>query len=114
MAKWFGIVGFMETVESLVYPGTCTESTTEKSYYGDILRFNKRWATPSDKENDNLDIYNQISILADPFAINHFHQIRYVEWMGSKFKATSVEVQYPRLIITIGGVYNADPDEQEN
>lgn len=110
MAKWFGVVGFMETVEDPDYPGTYKESIIEESYYGDILRFNKRWATSSDKENDDLDINNQISILADPFAMNHFHQIRYAEWMGTKFKATSVEVEYPRLIITIGGVYNADPD----
>lgn len=112
MAKWFGKVGFMESVESLEYPGTFTEEITEKFYYGDILRFNKKWVTASDKENDDLNINNQISIVADPFATNHFHQIRYVEWMGTKFKATSVEVEYPRLIITIGGVYNADPDGQ--
>lgn len=110
MAKWYGNVGFMTTVESLEFSGTFTESITEKPYYGDIIRFNKRWASVSDKENDDLNINNQISILADPFATNHFHQIRYVEWMGTKFKATSVEVEYPRLIISLGGVYNADPD----
>lgn len=110
MAKWFGIVGFIETVEDPNYPGTYIESKTEKSYYGDIIRFNKRWAVANDKENDNLDINNQLSIVADPFATNHFHQIRYVEWMGTLFKATSVEVAYPRLIINIGGVYNADPE----
>lgn len=110
MAKWFGIVGFIETVEDPNYPGTYIESKTEKSYYGDIIRFNKRWTVANDKENDNLDINNQLSIVADPFATNHFHQIRYVEWMGTLFKATSVEVAYPRLIINIGGVYNADPE----
>lgn len=110
MAKWFGIIGFIETVEDPNYPGTYIESKTEKSYYGDIIRFNKRWTVANDKENDNLDINNQLSIVADPFATNHFHQIRYVEWMGTLFKATSVEVAYPRLIINIGGVYNADPE----
>ena len=110
MAKWFGIIGFIETVEDPNYPGTYVESKTEKSYYGDIIRFNKRWTVANDKENDNLDINNQLSIIADPFATNHFHQIRYVEWMGTLFKATSVEVAYPRLIINIGGVYNADPE----
>ena len=110
MAKWFGIIGFIETVEDPNYPGTYIESKIEKSYYGDIIRFNKRWTVANDKENDNLDINNQLSIVADPFATNHFHQIRYVEWMGTLFKATSVEVAYPRLIINIGGVYNADPE----
>lgn len=110
MAKWYGNVGFMETVEDLEYPGTFKESITLRPYYGDIIRNNKRWAVPTNKENDNIDISNQISILADPFANNHFHQIRYVEWMGSKFKASSVEVAYPRLLITLGGVYNADPE----
>lgn len=110
MAKWYGNVGFMRTVEDLEYPGTNVESNIEKPYYGDIIRFNNRWNSVGDKENDDLDINNQISILADPFATTHFHEIRYVEWMGTKFKAKSVDVEYPRLIISIGGVYNGDPD----
>lgn len=107
MAKYFGKVGFMTTVKTS--PGVYEEAIEEKDYYGDIIRFNRRWDTMSDKENDDLNVNNQISILADDFAYEHLHEIRYVEWYGTKWKATTVEVNYPRLLISIGGVYNGDP-----
>jgi hypothetical protein len=56
--------------------------------------------------NDNMNINNRISILADPFAYQNFHTIKYINWMGAKWKVGSVEVQSPRLILAIGGVYN--------
>ena len=56
--------------------------------------------------NDNVVISNQISIIADPFAMSNFHNIKYVEYMGTRWKITSVDVQYPRLLLTLGGVYN--------
>ena len=56
--------------------------------------------------NDNLNISNEFSIIADPFAYENFQNMRYIVFMGAKWKITSVEVQYPRLILTVGGVYN--------
>jgi hypothetical protein len=32
--------------------------------------------------------------------------MRYVEFMGTKWKITNIEVQYPRLTLSIGGEYN--------
>ena len=104
MAKWFGVIGYAETVETS--PGVWKEQITERNYYGDILRNNSRWTTSSDSTNDDLNVNNQISILADPFAYQNFHSMKYVEFMGTRWKIGSAEVQYPRLILTIGGVYN--------
>lgn len=103
MAKFYGAIGYGETKET--YPGVWEESITEKYYYGDVLQFNRRWDS-GEHLNDDLNINNKLSIVADPFAYQNFHMIRYVEWFGAKWKVTNAEVQYPRLILTIGGVYN--------
>lgn len=103
MAKFYGIVGYAEQVETV--PGVYSEEITERPYYGDLIRNTRRYESAS-QLNDNLNIANEISIIADPFAYQNFHAMRYVEFMGAKWKITTVEVQYPRLILTIGGVYN--------
>lgn len=105
MAKWFGEIGFGETTETS--PGVWTETTTSRNYYGDLIRNSRRLQTSSEKVNDDLNISNQLSIVADPYATENFHMMRYATVMGSKWKITDVEVQYPRLILTLGGVYNA-------
>lgn len=103
MAKFYGRVGYAETVE--VSPGVWEEQVTERMYYGDVIR-NTRSLQTSGQVNDNIDISSEISIVADPFAYDHFHLMRYVEFMGAVWKITRVDPQYPRLILTVGGVYN--------
>lgn len=106
MAKWYGEIGYGETVETS--PSVWTEQiTTKLNYYGDVISNNRRLQTSSDKVNDDIAITNQISILADPYAYENFHAMRYATFMGTKWKITSVDVEYPRLILTLGGVYNA-------
>lgn len=105
MAKYCGNIGFAETRETA--PGVWKEFMTERKYYGDVTR-NTRKLTSTSQLNDNVDVSNSISIVADPYARQNFHAIRYVIFMGTKWKVTSVDVQYPRLILTIGGVYNAE------
>lgn len=104
MAKWFGKIGFDQgTVETT--PGVWKPSIVERSYYGDVQRNSRRLQT-SDKVNDDINISNEISIVADPYANENFHMIRYAYFMKQKWKVTDVEVQYPRLILTLGGVWN--------
>lgn len=104
MAKWFGKIGYATTAETA--PGVWEESIVEREYYGDIVR-NSRRLQSGDKVNDDLNISNQLSIVSDPYANENFHAMRYAEFMGAKWKVTDVEVQYPRLLLTLGGVYNA-------
>jgi hypothetical protein len=101
MSKWYGKIGYAETVET--EPGIWVEQITERPYFGDSYR-NTRLLQNSDGVNDNINIGNQISIVADPYATQNFHAMRYVEFMGNNWKITNVEVQYPRLILTIGGL----------
>lgn len=103
MAKFYGPIGYVETVETT--PGVWEEQITERNYYGELVRNTRRWET-SGNLNDNLAIANEISIVADPYAYEHFHSMRYVEFMGARWKISNVEVQYPKLILTVGGVYN--------
>ena len=103
MPKWYGKIGYGVTEETS--PGVWTEEIVERQYYGDIIRNLRRLET-SDQVNDNVSVSNEISIVSDPYAFENFHSIRWVEFMGSKWKVTSDEVQYPGLPLSLGGVYN--------
>lgn len=103
MAKVYVKVGYADTVETA--PGVLEEQITERDYYGELLRNSRRLQTAS-QVNDDINISNEISILSDPYAIQNFHSMRYAEFMGAKWKIPTVEVQYPRLILSLGGVYN--------
>lgn len=103
MAKFYGKIGYIDTVES--EPGYWDEKAIEREYYGDITRNTSRYQNGG-QVNDDIVINNILSIVADPYANENFQHMRYVEWMGAKWKITNVEVQYPRLILTLGGMYN--------
>lgn len=105
MAKFYGVIGYAVTEETT--PGIWKEQITERTYFGDLTR-NTRKLQSTDQLNDNINVANEVSIVADPFANENFHSMKYVEFMGAKWKITSVEVQYPRLILTVGGVYNGE------
>lgn len=101
--KWFGTIGYAETVETK--PGVWKEQITKREYFGDLIKNTHRLQS-TDKVNNDVDISNEISIVSDPYANENFHSMRYAEFMGAKWKITNVEVQYPRLLLTLGGVYN--------
>lgn len=105
MAKFYGKIGYAITEETT--PGVWEERIIERVYYGDVTR-NSRRLQSSENLNDNIVISNEIGIVADPFAYQNFHQMRYVEYMGAKWKISNVEVKYPRLVLQIGGVYNGN------
>lgn len=104
MAKFFGPIGYAVTTETR--PGVWMDSIEERDYFGDVIRDTSRWTTSQDSTNDDLTINNQISIVADPYALNHFHAMKYIGYAGAYWKITAVEPKYPRLILSIGGVYN--------
>ena len=103
MPKFYGNIGYAISKETA--PGVWVEDIIEHKYSGDVYR-NTRKLQSGNQVNDSIDISNEISILSDPFANENFHSMRYVTYMGAKWKVSSVEVQYPRLILTVGGLYN--------
>lgn len=105
MAKYFGKIGFSHTQESETSPGVWEEEIIERPYYGDVIQVSKKWQS-GESLNDNVNISNEISIVADPIALNALDEIRYVWWNNVKWKVTNIRVAFPRLILSIGGVYN--------
>lgn len=105
MAKFYGPVGYVHDEETA--PDVIIEVATERYYKGDILK-NYRKLESSGQLNDNVTISNRIRILSDPYAMEHFFAIRYVKWMGATWKVSEVEVDYPSLYLTLGGLYNGE------
>lgn len=104
MARYYGTIGFSDG-QAETTPGVWDEVIVERPYYGDVIR-NTRRLQQSEHLNDNVTISNEISVVSDPYALQNFHAIRYISWMGTNWKVTSVEVQYPRLILSIGDEYH--------
>ena len=102
MAKWFGKIGYVVTEET--EPGVWEETVTEREYFGDMTS-DRRKRQNSGEVNDNINLSNVISIVADPFAYQNCSNMAYVEIMGSKWKISDVEIKRPRLILTVGGAY---------
>lgn len=101
--KFYGKVGY--AVETETIPGVWT-GITERNYSGDVLQVSMRLENNEHGINDNVNISNKISIVADPFAYDNFMSIRYVEWCGKKWKVSDVDIEPPRMIFSIGGLYN--------
>lgn len=104
MAKWHGVIGYIKQEQTS--PGVYSDVVTERNYYGDIIRQSRGWSSQSEGTNDNLTLSNTISILADSFATDNSAFMKYIVIMGAKWKITNIEIQYPRLLLTIGGLYN--------
>lgn len=107
--KWFGKVGYrIDTSENEFVD---TEEYIERDYYGDLVKnYNKKDRSDS-TINDEFTINNQIRILADPFMVDNFSKIRYVTFMDSKWKVSSIDVQWPALLLDIGGLFNLEASE---
>ncbi len=104
MAKFYGAIGYAVPVEKR--PGIWGHDIVEHSAYGDVIDTMTFPSTSSDSVNDDLNIEKRISIVADPYAYQNCHRMKYVEYLGAKWKIKSVKPAYPRLILNVGGVYN--------
>lgn len=105
MARFYGAIGYGQTAEDPPGSGIHVEQITEYSYYGDVVR-NLRRLEDGEGLNTDISVGNSISIVADQHAIQHFHNIRYIRWAGTLWTVSSVEVRSPRLILSLGSVYN--------
>lgn len=102
--RYYGKIGYFDTVETK--PGLFEQELIFRTYKGDVLRNTKR--NQLSNVNDDITISNSISIVADPYARDHFFQIKCAEWQGALWEVTSVDVQFPRLVLELGGVYHED------
>lgn len=105
MAKFYGEIGYGEALETPQNSGVWVDHITERSYFGDVVR-NSRTLSNGESLNDNISVGNSISIIADQYANEHFFDIKYVRWAGTLWTVSTVEVKSPRLILSLGSVYN--------
>lgn len=103
MAKFHCSIGYTMIEETS--PGVHTQVVTEKSYTGDILRNSQRWDN-SENLNQNFNVNNRFSVVANAYAYENFDKMIYILWNGTKWKISSAEIQRPRIVLSIGGVYN--------
>lgn len=103
--KWYGKIGYALTEDDDY--GVWTPTMTWKQYYGDVQRFS-RHVENGQTVNDNLNIGNTISILADPYTLRNIGYMKCIEWMGTLWEISSIDISYPRMVLSIGGVYNGD------
>lgn len=103
MSKFFGYIGFAKEEE--VSPGVWDKVITRRPYSGEIL--DNRWRTQTGQTKNADIVFNgDFSVLMDPYAIENHPFIVYVEHVGIKWKVTGVNPTYPRLMLTVGEVYN--------
>lgn len=104
MGRFRGVIGFITTSET--EPGVFTEVVSERIYSGDIIQ-NSRRLEPSQNLIDNVTINNRFSVVGDEYLFTHYLGLRYIVFAGQKWKITGAEHQRPRMILTVGGLYNA-------
>lgn len=103
MAKFHGRIGFALSTETS--PGVWIDTVTEREYYGDVIRQTKSWSE-SNQVNDNLTLGNRITVVGDDFANLNVATMKYIIWGGEYWKISSIEIERPRLILSLGGLYN--------
>lgn len=109
MNKFYGTIGFVKTEESK--PGIWVPVTEERGYCGDLVRSN--WRNESgNKINSDVNMRNQVSIVCDPYALENLQFIKFVRFLGTAWTVTSVDMQYPRLILELGNVYTEEVDDE--
>lgn len=107
MARFAGKIGFAQTTESETKPGVWEDKIIERTYYGDVNKRKYNNRSSNNGINDNVTVSNEVSVVADLFASNNYHLVRYVEYRGVKWKVSSVDLQPPRLILSLEEIYNA-------
>lgn len=108
MAKYYGAIGY--ALQTEFAPGVWGDTIVEKNYRGDVVLDQRRWQ-PAEKVNDDLNLDNSISIIADEYAYNNIGTMKYIVWNGTPWKIQSFSINRPRIIIQIGGIYNGErPD----
>lgn len=105
MARFFGEIGYGDSEETETGSGVWVDTIQEFSYYGDVVRDTRKLES-GENLNSDITVNNSISIVADEYAINHFFKIKYVRWAGVLWTVTTVESRPPRLVLSLGSVYN--------
>ena len=109
--RFYDSVGYSIQTESETQPGVMNESIVEHKYFGDVLKNGKRNESTQNLIDD-ISLDNEFSIIADKFARDNFHAMKYIIFYGVKWRISSVDASSPpRIKIRINGVYNGPEQE---
>lgn len=103
MARFHGVIGFSDTVETV--PGRYEENITEKTYFGTVLRPGRELEAGV-SINDDISVSHTISVVGDAYAREHIFAMRYIRWEGVRWKIVNIQVERPRLLLRLGGVFH--------
>lgn len=104
--RFCGTVGYAD-IDVEEAPGVWVAQMVAREYRGDVIRSARRLESTT-MLNDNVTVENSFSVVADAFAYENFLKMRYVNWNGSNWTITNVEVRRPRLILTVGDIWNGE------
>lgn len=105
MAKYAGLVGYVSLVESP--PGVWNQVSNPKRMRGDIIRQSSSNQN-GDKVNSDITLNHRVSLIGDAYSLGNYSDIKWIEIDGKKWEVNSIEIQRPRIIVTLGGVWNGD------
>jgi len=110
--KFHGVVGVAtgDQIEKPANSGIFVDEIEERVATGEQIRDTRQIANP-DKVNFDMTLSTTISVMADVFADVDFLAFRYCERAGVKWVIVNVEPARPRLLLTLGGVYNGPTPE---
>lgn len=104
--RYYDDVTFVIQKEDPEAPGNWKEYKIVKPYMGEWKRVESKWIA-GDKVNDDKRINNQLEIIADSFALANWTNIRCVKWRGLEWAVPTATLRPPRVVLEIGGLYNA-------
>ena len=106
MPKWYGRIGF--STDSDQGFGIFEKTSEARPYYGDIIHSRPGWTAVSDSTNEKMTVNSRISVVADDFALQNTYRMTWIEYLGTKWYISSVELAFPRIIVDIGNVYTEE------
>jgi len=104
-----GVIGYGE--QTKIRPGVVEDVIIEKKFRGETVRPPSSGPDEGQKVNDDLRVGVTLSIVAGAYHSTHVHAIRYISWQGQLWKVSNVDVQHPRLILRLGGLYHGPKAE---
>lgn len=105
MAKFAGLVTYVVTKETV--PGVWAEVAESVTMRGDIIR-KGAVVQNGDKVNDDVVLNHRVSLVADDYALGNYQDIKRIQIDGREWNINNIEVQRPRIIVTVGGLWNGN------
>lgn len=103
MAKFSGLVGYVTQEEKV--PGVWVPVENPRKMKGDVIRQSAS-SQNGNKVNSDISLNHRVSLIGDAYAFGNYYNIKWIELHGRKWEVSSVEIERPRIIVNLGGLWN--------